>query len=58
MCCYDITFELLGKIKAGEISFEELRKYYEEKEWMLDRIDQLELDLRILSRMAPYGAIQ
>ena len=45
-------------VEYGEISFEELRKYYEEKEWMLDRIDQLELDLRILSRMAPYGAIQ
>jgi DNA helicase-2/ATP-dependent DNA helicase PcrA len=25
---------------------------------MLDRLDQMELDLRILQRMAPYGAIQ
>ena len=25
---------------------------------MLDRIDQFELDLRVLGRMAPYGAIQ
>lgn len=45
-------------IERGEISFEQLRKYYEEKEWMQDRIDQLEVDLRIISRMAPYGAIQ
>ena len=45
-------------VDRGEISFEQLRKYYEEKDWMLDRIDQLEVDLRILSRMAPYGAIQ
>ena len=45
-------------VECGEISFEELRKYYEEKDWMLDRIDQFELDLRIISRMAPYGAIQ
>ena len=45
-------------IEHGEISFESLRKYYAEKDWMLDRIDQLELDLRVLGRMAPYGAIQ
>ena len=45
-------------VDRGEISFEQLRKYYEEKDWMLDRIDQFELDLRVLGRMAPYGAIQ
>ena len=45
-------------VEKGQVSFEELRKLYAEKEWMLDRIDQLELDLRILQRMAPYGAIQ
>lgn len=45
-------------IEQGEISFESLRKYYAEKDWMLDRIDQLEVDLRIIGRMAPYGSIQ
>ena len=25
---------------------------------MLDRLDQLEVDLRVIQRMAPYGAIQ
>ena len=45
-------------VERGEVSFEQLRKYYEEKDWMLDRIDQLEVDLRIIGRMAPYGAIQ
>lgn len=45
-------------VEQGEISFESLRKYYAEKDWMLDRIDQLEVDLRIIGRMAPYGAIQ
>lgn len=45
-------------VDRGEISFGQLRKYYEEKDWMLDRIDQLEVDLRIIGRMAPYGAIQ
>lgn len=43
---------------GGTVSFEELRKVYEEKEWMLDRIDQFEWDLKMLRKMAPYGAIQ
>ena len=45
-------------VDKGEISFEMLRRFYVDKEWMQDRIDQFELDLRILQRMAPYGAIQ
>lgn len=42
----------------SQVSFEKLRKYYEDKDWMLDRIDQLEVDFKILRRMAPYAAIQ
>lgn len=45
-------------VEMGEISFESLRKFYCDKDWMLDRIDQLEVDFRILRQMAPYGAIQ
>lgn len=45
-------------VERGEITFESLRKFYIDKEWMQDRIDQFELDLRIIQRMAPYGAIQ
>ena len=45
-------------VERGEISFEMLRRFYIDKEWMQDRIDQFELDLRIIQRMAPYGAIQ
>lgn len=41
-----------------QISFEMLYDYYEDKEWMCDRIEQLETDLRIISRVAPYGALQ
>ena len=29
---------------------ETLRTYYEDKDWMLDRIDRLEIDLRILTQ--------
>lgn len=45
-------------VEQDEISFEHLRKFYSEKAWMLDRIDQMEDDCRILKKMAPYGAIQ
>lgn len=45
-------------VDRGEISFENLRKYYMEKDWMVDRIDQLEVDLKVVSRMTPYAAIQ
>lgn len=45
-------------VDRGEISFENLRKYYMEKDWMVDRIDQLEVDLKVISRMTPYAAIQ
>ncbi len=41
-----------------EVSFESLRRYYDGKEWMQDRIDQMELDLQILRKCAPYAAIQ
>lgn len=45
-------------VERGEISFESLRDFYSDREWMQDRIDQLEVDLRIIGRIAPYGAIQ
>ena len=44
-------------IDAKVISLETLRTYYEDKDWMLDRIDRLELDLRMLRDMAPYAAV-
>ena len=44
-------------IDAPVVSFETLRTYYEEKDWMLDRIDRMEFDLKLLSGMKPYAAI-
>lgn len=41
----------------AQVSFEGLRWFYEEKDWMCDRIDKLEEDLNTLNRMTPYGAI-
>ncbi len=39
------------------VEFLDLRKYYGDKDWMLDRIDKLEYDLAILKSMNPYAAI-
>lgn len=44
-------------IDSALISFETLRTYYEDKEWMLDRIDRMETDLGLLRDMAPYAAV-
>lgn len=45
-------------VESGEVSFESLRRFYCDKEWMLDRIDQLDVDFRIMKNMTPYAAIQ
>lgn len=40
-----------------EVDLEEIREYYEDKNWMLERIDQLEYDLALLASMGPYAAV-
>lgn len=45
-------------LSGREAAFEDLRKFYCDKEWMLDRVDQFEWDLKMLGKMAPYAAIQ
>ncbi|MDD2979069.1 MAG: ATP-dependent helicase [Hespellia sp.] len=44
-------------MEKPEIAFEDLRRFYCDKDWMLDRIDQWELDLRVMKPMTPYAAI-
>ncbi|MBO5460953.1 MAG: ATP-dependent helicase [Ruminococcus sp.] len=41
-----------------KISFEEMRRFYIDKEWMQDRIDQMEWDIKMLKKMAPFAAVQ
>lgn len=41
-----------------EVDFEDLQNYYEDKDWMQDRLEQLEYDLAMLSGMNPFAAIQ
>ncbi len=42
---------------SPEVDFEAVKDYYEDKNWMLERIDQLEYDLAILGTMNPYAAV-
>lgn len=39
-------------------SFENIRKFYEDKDWMQDRIDQFEWDVNMMKNKTPYAAIQ
>jgi DNA helicase-2/ATP-dependent DNA helicase PcrA len=42
---------------SPEVDFEAVKDYYEGKNWMLERLDQLEYDLSLLAKMSPYAAI-
>lgn len=39
------------------VDIEELKKFYEDKEWMVDRLEQLQYDLSMLAQMRPYAAV-
>ena len=40
-----------------KISFDRLRQFYNDKDWMCDRLTTLETHLRILKGLAPYAAL-
>lgn len=40
-----------------EMPFEILYQFYEGKEWMCDRIEKMEYDLKMMKNMTPYAAI-
>lgn len=41
----------------SQMSFELLYEYYEGKEWMVERIEKLEYDLKVIGRLKPFGAV-
>ena len=43
---------------GGKVSYDSLRKFYKDKDWMVDRIDQLEWDMKMIKDKTPYAAIQ
>lgn len=44
-------------LEGQRIDWERLKSFYQDKNWMLDRIEQLEYDLKMLKGMAPAGAV-
>lgn len=40
-----------------EISFDNLEKYYEDKNWMIERVDRLKYDILAMASMSPYAMI-
>ena len=40
-----------------EVDFEELMSFYEDKNWMLERLEQLQYDLGVLADLNPYAAV-
>ncbi|MCD7825656.1 MAG: ATP-dependent helicase [Clostridiaceae bacterium] len=39
------------------VDLEELKVFYEDKDWMVDRLEKLQYDLSMLARMKPYAAV-
>lgn len=44
-------------LEDPEISFSRLKQFYREKNWMVERLEQLEFDLNMIKTMAPYAAV-
>jgi len=44
-------------LSAENVSFEQLREFYKEKDWMTERIDSFWYDTKMIGRMDPYAAI-
>jgi DNA helicase-2/ATP-dependent DNA helicase PcrA len=39
------------------VDFEELKRFYEDKDWMVERLEQLQYDLSMLAKMKPYATV-
>lgn len=44
-------------LDEATVNFDHLRRYYDDKYWMIEKIDKLESDLCIINRMDPYTAL-
>lgn len=44
-------------LRSENVSFEELKSFYQDKDWVVDRIENLEFDLKAVSRMSPLAAV-
>lgn len=44
-------------LDTPDITFTQLMNVYEDKNWMTERIEKMETDMRVVSRISPYAAI-
>jgi len=44
-------------LQDTEVNFSKWKWYYQDRDWMIDRIDKLEYDLEMLAKTNPYAAI-
>lgn len=58
ICNRPLRYLARNSMENRQVNFEELRKVYCDKDWMLDIIDQFDVDVRMMKNMAPYAAIQ
>lgn len=42
----------------AEVNLDKVKEYYQDRDWMIERIERLEYDLRMLKDMQPYAAIK
>ncbi|MDF2845477.1 MAG: hypothetical protein K0R00_3903 [Herbinix sp.] len=59
---YNIPFQMRDSLsresfESPEVDLDSVRDFYEDKTWVLERIEQLEYDLFILGTMNPFAAI-
>ena len=43
--------------ETAQVDFERIKSFYQEKDWMVKRLEQLEADLEIIKDMAPAAAV-
>lgn len=58
ICNRPLRYLARNSMENRQVNFEDLRKFYCDKDWMLDIIDQFAVDVRMMKNMAPYAAIQ
>lgn len=58
ICNRPLRYLARNSMENRQVNFEDLRKFYCDKDWMLDIIDQFDVDVRMMKNMAPYAAIQ
>ena len=58
ICNRPLRYLARNSMENRQVNFEDLRKFYCDKDWMLDIIDQVDVDVRMMTNMAPYAAIQ